>query len=563
MASINSTHIQRNAVENLILICLDKNIKEYENSLNLFQLYINTIKLYSNPEEFRIFIQQIKDEKLLVIISGNVVEQVTSEIDNHSQIDSVYIYCNQKEYHENWSTNSPKIKGFYSNLQSIHDALRRDVRRINNDSISIQILSNRKSNELEQSFTCALLLKEILINSESNEQIKQEFIKFSRFYYEKNSNELNLIDLFQTNNYNQITPIEWYTRECFISSMIHRALRLYDIEILYKLAFFIRDLHKQINNSYLQSTDHQKLTVYYGLGISNDQFTKLNMNINDLISFNTFLFTTIDRKSSLNFAKQSENDLHLIPVLFQIEIDRSKSTSSPFIALDELDYYHDSDRHVLFTLNSIFRVVHIERGEDKIQQINLILIDDNEDRVKNLKHSIQKQLNGFFSLGQMMMETNNLIKAKSIFQILLKNTTASNQKELVSIHRKIGLIDQRMKDWTGALLHYKQCLNIQLSFLPSNDRFLGPSYAGVGAILMKLCNYDEALEYYQHAIDCGRNTSHVDSSLVATYYIGTGRILHIQGKNSEARKTFELALTFAQKSHTLLPEIKHYLMIIS
>ncbi|CAF4262458.1 unnamed protein product, partial [Adineta steineri] len=187
MASINSTHIQRNAVENLVLICLDKNIKEYENSLNLFQLYINTIKLYSNPEEFRIFIQQIKDEKLLVIISGNVVEQVTSEMENHSQIDSVYIYCNQKESHENWATNSPKIKGVYSNLQSIHDALRRDIRRINNDLISIQILPNTKSNELEQSFTCALLLKEILINSESNEQIKQEFIKFSRFYYEKNS----------------------------------------------------------------------------------------------------------------------------------------------------------------------------------------------------------------------------------------------------------------------------------------------------------------------------------------------------------------------------------------
>ncbi|CAF1003116.1 unnamed protein product [Adineta steineri] len=532
MASINSTHIQRNAVENLILICLDKNIKEYENSLNLLQLHINTIELYSNPEEFRTFIQQIKDEKLLVILSETVVEQVTSEIDNHSQIDSVYIYCNQKEYHENWSTNSPKIKGVYSNLQSIHDALRRDVRRINNDLISIQILTNKKSNELEQSFTFALLLKEILINSESNEQIKQEFIKFSRFYYEKNSNELNLIDVFQTNNYNQIKPIEWYTRECFISSMIHRALRLYDIEILYKLAFFIRDLHKQINDSYLQSPDHQKLTVYYGSGISNDQFTKLNMNINDIISFNTFLFTTIDRKSSLNFAKQSENDLHLIPVLFQIEIDRSKSSSSPFIALDESDYYHDSDRHVLFTLNSIFRITHIERGEDKIQQINLILIDDNEDILKNLKHSIQKQLNGFFSLGQIMMETNDLIKAKSIFEILLKNTTVSNQKELVSIHRKLGLIDQRMKDWAGALLHYKQCLNIQLSFLPSNDRFLGPSYAGVGTILIKLCNYDEALEYYQHPIDCGRNTSHVDSSLVATYYIGTGRILHIQGKNS-------------------------------
>jgi len=61
---------------------------------------------------------------------------------------------------------------------------------------------------------------------------------------------------------------------------------------------------------------------YYAQSISNDQFEPLKMNINGLISFNSFLLTTIDKEISFHFAKQSANDCNLISILFQTEINR-------------------------------------------------------------------------------------------------------------------------------------------------------------------------------------------------------------------------------------------------
>ena len=223
--------------------------------------------------------------------------------------------------------------------------------------------STKNSNEFEQLFAYALLLKEILINYKSSKQEKNDLIEFARFHYNENFSQLNFIDQYANMNYNQISPIEWYTRECFIYSMTNRALKLYDMEILSKIAFFIRDLHQQIKDLHSKSLNNEKILVYYGQGISNDQFNQLSINIDGLISFNNFLLTTIDKEISFHYALQSANDFNLISILFQIEIDCSK-TLFPFVKLDEFDYFHDTDQHILFSFNSIFRIHHIERLEE-------------------------------------------------------------------------------------------------------------------------------------------------------------------------------------------------------
>jgi hypothetical protein len=562
MASINS---KNSCIENFILIWLDKNIietsDEYQNSIQLFQSFVNTIKLFSNPDEFRQFIRKIIDEKLFIIISGSFGENLFPELEILPQIFSIYIYCNQKKHHEKWAKNFEKVKGVYTDLQSISNAFRRDIRQANNDLILINILSPTINSN---AFICSLLLKEILLNIKSNDQMKKDFIEYSRFYYNKNSIELNLIDQYEKQDSNQISSIQWYTRECFIYSMINRALRLYDIEILNKIAFFIQDLHKQIKDLHIKSHDYKQLTVYYGQGISYDQFEKLNMNINGLISFNSFLLTTIDKEVSLNYAKQSQNNRDLVSIFFQIEIDQSKS-SFPFVSLDELDSYHDIDRYILFSLNSIFRIINIEYFEDKFWKINLILIDENE-----INDSIQKQIRkskGYFSLGQIMFEMNNLNKSKNIFEILLQNTNDINQKERVSIHRMLGRINQKMENFESALSHYNESMKIQLSHLSSDNPLLSPTFASIGAIFEKLGNLNQALDHYKRAVDTSHQASKIDPYIIAYYYISIGRILYKQNKNLEARKNFELALKFEEKSHVpndnYLAEIHHYLMIVS
>jgi len=288
------------------------------------------------------------------------------------------------------------------------------------------------------------------------------------------------------------------------------------------------------------------------------------MSINGLISFNSFLLTTIDKELSLNYAKQSGNNRDLVSILFEIEINRTKS-SFPFVSLDELDSYHDIDRYILFSLNSIFRIINIECLEDKFWKINLILINENE-----INDSIQKKIRkskGFFSLGQIMFEMNNLNKAKNIFEILLQNTNDINQKERVSIHRMLGRINQKMENFESALSHYNECMKIQLSYLSSDNPLLSPTYAGIGAIFEKLGNLNQALDYYKRATDNNHHASKIDPYTIVYYYISIGRILYKQNKNLEARKNFELALKFEEKSHVrndnFLAEIHHYLPIVS
>jgi len=166
-----------------------------------------------------------------------------------------------------------------------------------------------------------------------------------------------------------------------------------------------------------------------------------------------------------------------------------------------------------------------------------------------------------------MFKMNDLNKAKTIFETLLENTIDINQKELVSIHRMLGRIYQKMEDFAGALSHYKECMKTQLSYLSSNDPILSPTFASIGAILEKLGNYNQALEYLKHAVDNSHHVTKIDPSIIAFYCISIGRMLHKQGKNVEARKNFELALKFEEKPHVhndnFLAEIHHYLAILS
>ena len=568
---INSkVDIQRTKfIENFILIWLDKNINEIPNecrhTVEIFQLFLNTIKLFSNQEQFNHFIQQIKDENLFIIVSNTFGPKIISDIETNTSIHSVYIYCYEKEYDETWTKNIRKIKGVYTDIRSIHDAIRRDIRQANNDFMPISIFSTKNSN---QSFACSLLLKEILINYQSKEQEKNKLIEFARFHYNENFSQLNFIDQYANMNYDQISPIEWYTRECFIYSMINRALKLYDMEILNKIAFFIRDLHQQIKYLHSKSLNNNKILVYYGQGISHDQFNQLSLNIDGLISFNNFLWTTIDKEISFHYALQSENDFHLTPVLFQIEIDCSK-TLFPFVKLDEFDYFHDTDQHILFSLNSIFRIHQIERLENRLWQINLVSIDNTDNQFKNLIDTIQdeyRKFNGFSSLGHRMFNMNDLSRAKTLFEVLLKNTGHNERKELVSIHRMLGRISQKMEDFTSALRHYRQSLTIQMSRLSSKHPSLSPDYAAVGAILQRQNNYEEARKYFQNALNNNLQSSKIDLLTTTIYYINLGRIFHRINNNSEALKNFQLALQYqeqARKQDHLLDEIRHYLTVLS
>ena len=80
-------------------------------------------------------------------------------------------------------------------------------------------------------------MKSILLEVQYDKKFINDFLDFSRPYYTNNEQQLNIIDTF-VQNYGLHSPIWWYTRYCFIYSMLRKAFLCYDFELIYKLAFF-------------------------------------------------------------------------------------------------------------------------------------------------------------------------------------------------------------------------------------------------------------------------------------------------------------------------------------
>ena len=531
-------------IENYILIWLDENLNE---STILFQPFINTIKFFSNPDQCRQFIEEIIDEKLFLIVSGNLGQKIVPQWEAQSQILAIYVYCQRKEYHQHWAKDFHKVKGVYTDLHSICAAFRRDIRQANANLLPIHLYS---ANHPNQSFLCSLLFQNLLLHPTSNDQSKRELIEFAR----RHSLLMDVIDEYENSDYTQMTPIEWYTRECFLSAMMHRAFRLYDLVILNKVHFFIQDLHEQIRDLHQKSTEPQRLLVYYGQGMSQDQFDKLHMNANDLITFDGFLFTTVDREISLQFAKQSGNNGKYLSLLYQIEIDRSTS-STPFASLGKYDYYHDTDQHILLSFNAIFRLTKFEQIGTQCWQINLILIDRNDPQLIELEQTMTKT-KGFFTLGQMLFRMNEFHRAANLFQALLRNSHPIDQKQ---VHQMLGRIYQKQDDFPRALSHYQESMKTG----SIDDPFMATNLAAIGVILEKLGNLNQALEYLKRAAEYSK----IPSEIRVFYYLSIGRILYKQGEITLARNNFELAWKFTQKSprrsEHYLPEVQRYLALVS
>jgi hypothetical protein len=122
---------------------------------------------------------------------------------------------------------------------------------------------------LDSSFVYSKLFKEILIGMNRDERImdkaKEDFVDFCRIQYANNPIELNVIEEFRR-DYSQPSPIWWYTRQCFVYSMLNRAVETDDIDILLKMGFVICDLHQHLRELHMSKRHPSTLIVYRGQG---------------------------------------------------------------------------------------------------------------------------------------------------------------------------------------------------------------------------------------------------------------------------------------------------------
>ena len=122
-----SDPINLQMTQNVVFIWLDANIDEssndYQNIIRYIRDDVNNIKTFTDSEQCIQFLETKVDIKVCMTISGSLGQKVVPCIHNLPQVDSVFIFCNNKTYHEGWAKDWSKIKGVFSEIEPLQEAL--------------------------------------------------------------------------------------------------------------------------------------------------------------------------------------------------------------------------------------------------------------------------------------------------------------------------------------------------------------------------------------------------------------------------------------------------------
>jgi tetratricopeptide (TPR) repeat protein len=553
-------------VQNILLIWLDTNIniknEDCGNTVTQLRRVVNDINTFTDGEDCIQFIDTINDNKVCMIISGSLGQHIVPRVHNMSQVDSIFIFCGNKKYHEQWTKEWSKIKGVFTEITPICEALKQASQQCEQNAISISFVStsgdasSKSLDRLDPMFMYTQIMKEILLSITFEQQHFKEFVDYCCQIFDDNEEELENVNKLKQ-SYRSKTPVWWYTCQCFLYPMLNRALRMSDLDIIIKMGFFIGDLHRQIEKLHKkQSGDHQTgkmLTVYRGQGLSKADFQKLKETKGGLMSFNNFLSTSKDCNVSLGFARSALADPDSVGIFFVMNIDPSKS-KTPFASINGISYFPEEDE-VLFSMHSVFRIHDIKSmGENqRLIQVDLTLTGEDDDKdLRKLTDRIREEtfphVEGWYRLGLVLDNMGQFEKSQQVFEVLVDQATDESTKAY--IYGQLGIMKRKQGEYKEAITFYEKSLEIFKKTLPTNHPNLANSYNNIGNVYKDMGEYSKALSCHEKALEIREQSLPSNHPSLANSYNNIGNVYDNMGEYSKALSYYEKDLEISQK---LLP----------
>ena len=551
-------------VQNVLLIWLDGNIDENssdcQNTTTHLRRAVNSVNIFTDEGECIQFLEDMAKEKACMIISGALGQHIVPRVHDLSQIDSIFIFCGNKTYHEEWAKKWPKIKGVFTEIKPICNALKEAAQQCEQNAVSISImgaddtLPNKSLNQLDPSFMYTQIMKEILLTIDFEQKHIDEFIQHCRQALDGNSSQLEKVDQL-SRGYRKETPIWWYTLECFLYPMLNRALRTMDADLMVKLGFFIADLHRQIlelhREEFSGAGSNQKFTVYRGQGMEKKEFEKMLASKGGLISFNNFLSTSRTDHISLRFAKGALSNPQLVGVLFVMKIDPALP-DTPFASVAKVGAYAAQEDEVLFSMNTVFRIGVIKQLGDhpRLFRVELSMTSEKDNDLRLLMDRIREDtfpdVDGWYRLGQVLWKMGESAKAQQVYEVLLQQTTEERTRG--AIYNQLGLMADELGQYEEAIGYHEKSIRIEEKQNPCNHQSLAASYNNIGSVYYRMGDYPKALSSHEKALAIKQQSLPPTHPDLAMSYNNIGLVYDSMGDYPKALSSHEKSLAIKQQS---------------
>ncbi|CAF4511448.1 unnamed protein product, partial [Rotaria sp. Silwood2] len=540
-------HSARRIIQNFLLIWLDANFDEsdsdFKNSLQNLRKIVASITTFKDAQQCVSFLSEIKNEKVFMIVSGALGRQVAPKLQVMPQLEAIYVFCGNKSYHEEWAKTIPKVKGVYTAIKPICQALEIDRQRCDQAMIPVSF------NGLDPLFMYTQLLKEALLDIEDDDKKSiKDLADYCREQDDISEDQIKQVE----REYRNHTPIWWYTAETFIYPMLNRGLRQMDVDIILKMGFFIRHLHNHITQLHQEQQGRMptKFQVFRGQGLSMEDFEKMKKTKGGLMSFNNFLSTSRKRTISLdNFARPATNNPSSVGILFIMNIDTAicMKSSTPFAEVSKVSFFKGKEEEILFSTHTIFRINRIERipdeHTDRLWQVNLTLAGNQDDDFSKLTAHLRKEISGktgWARLGIILIKLGEPAKAEHLYQILLE--TATSDEARADYNHMLGWVYNGLGEYSKAITFYERALDIKEKTVPQNLPDLASSYNNIGNVYAKTGEYSKALLYYEKDLKISQKTLPPNHPDLAASYNNIGLVYDNMGEYSKALSSYERSL---------------------
>ncbi|CAF1301459.1 unnamed protein product [Adineta ricciae] len=553
-------------IQNFLLVFLDENIDEsnnsydYHNIINQLQEIVMNINTFTVIDKCLDFVTNVEEETVFMIVSGLFSQIVIPVVQKIDKISCIYIFCTNKTEHEKWSQEYSKVKGAFTDITSIGEALKQNIVRHNQNAIpmsfinTISIDETSKTNleQLDQSFMYTQLLKEILITIPFDQIHLKKFLDYYRKEFVRNDTELTKIAKIE-NEYSNHSPIWWYTSDSFLYPMVNQALRTMEAGLIVTMGFFIRDVHQQIaelhSKQFIECHCSNPFTVYRGQGLSKEDFEQLIKTKGGLMSFNNFLSTSVDSSIAEMYAESNATDSQLIGILFRMNVDPSKS-STVFAKVRSVSYFRE-ENEILFSMHAIFRIMEIKKNEsnDRLYHVDLTLTDDNDRELSALTDYIREETKGrtgWIRLSRLMVNLSQYDKAEELYNVLLEQTTDEGEKH--HLYYMLGVIKNKQGQYEEAIKFFQAALDIcnKLPSLPAD--MLATSSCGIGQAYVNMGEYSKALSNYETALEIYHKIPPANDPKLAACYASYGAVYETLYEYSKALSYYEKAIEIDQKT---------------
>ena len=111
-------------------------IQKYSQSFTSLQKHAqHSFDTFTESDLCMSFIFDNPDEAIILIVNGALAEEVVQIIDETPQLNSIYIFCHNKFYHERWTKDRTKIKGVFTDIDQMCQTIEQTLRPTQLDTV--------------------------------------------------------------------------------------------------------------------------------------------------------------------------------------------------------------------------------------------------------------------------------------------------------------------------------------------------------------------------------------------------------------------------------------------